>query len=142
MDLSAPIESVKGVGPKTAEVLRRVYENYQTTVKIADLRPGKVVIRGKISDLRLVRTSRKRLTITQGVIRDDTGAIRTLWFNQPYRAKQFDEISLALMNSRVGAISSPRLAPPLSKTSSKIPRPASSRFIRLRASLSLKLFIN
>lgn len=106
MDLSAPIESVKGVGPKTAEVLRRVnlrtigdlvyclprvYENYQTTVKIADLRPGRVVIRGKISDLRLVRTSRKRLTITQGVIRDDTGAIRTLWFNQPYRAKQFDE---------------------------------------------------
>lgn len=106
MDLSASIETVKGVGPKTAAALKRVnlrtigdllyclprvYENYQTTVKIADLRPGKVVIRGKISDLRLVRTQRKRLTITQGVIRDDTGAIRTLWFNQPYRAKQFDE---------------------------------------------------
>ena len=106
MDLSASIEEVKGVGPKTAAALKRanlrtigdlvyclprVYENYQTTVKIADLRPGKVVIRGKISDLHLIRTSRKRLTITQGVIRDDTGAIRTLWFNQPYRAKQFDE---------------------------------------------------
>lgn len=106
MDLSSSIEEVKGVGPKTAETLKkvnlrtigdlvyclpRIYENYQTTVKIADLRPGKVVIRGKISDLHLIRTSRKRLTITQGVIRDDTGAIRTLWFNQPYRAKQFDE---------------------------------------------------
>lgn len=106
MDLSASIEEVKGVGPKTAEALQRanlrtigdlvyclprLYENYQTTVKIADLRPGKVVIRGKISDLHIIRTSRKRLTITQGVIRDDTGAIRTLWFNQPYRAKQFDE---------------------------------------------------
>ncbi len=106
MDLSASIEEVKGVGPKTAAALKRanlctigdlvyclprIYENYQTTVKIADLRPGKVVIRGKISDLHLIRTSRKRLTITQGVIRDDTGAIRTLWFNQPYRAKQFDE---------------------------------------------------
>lgn len=106
MDLSASIEEVKGVGPKTAEALKRVnlctigdllyclprvYENYQTTVKIEDLRPGKVVIRGKISDLHVIRTSRKRLTITQGVIRDDTGAIRTLWFNQPYRAKQFDE---------------------------------------------------
>lgn len=106
MDLSAPIEEVKGVGPKTAEALRRanlctigdlvyclprVYENYQTTIKIADLRPGKVVVRGKISDLHVIRTTRKRLTITKGVIRDDTGAIRTLWFNQPYRAKQFDE---------------------------------------------------
>ncbi len=106
MDLSAGIETVKGVGPKTAEILKRVnlctvgdllyclprlYENYQTTVNIEDLRPGKVIIRGKISDLHIVRTSRKRLTITQGVIRDETGAVRTVWFNQPYRAKQFDE---------------------------------------------------
>ena len=106
MDLSSPIEEVKGVGPKTAALLRRVnlctvgdliyclpriYENYQTTTNIEDLHPGKVIIRGKISDLHVVRTSRKRLTITQGVIRDNTGAVRTVWFNQPYRAKQFDE---------------------------------------------------
>ena len=101
-----PIEEVKGVGPKTAAALRKVnlctvgdliyclprlYENYQTTTTIEDLHPGKVVVRGKISNLHVIRTSRKRLTITQGVIRDETGAIRTLWFNQPYRAKQFDE---------------------------------------------------
>lgn len=106
MDLSAGVETIKGVGPKTAEALRRanlktvgdliyvlprVYENYQATVPIADLRPGKVIVKGKISDLHIIRTARKRLTITQGVIRDDTGAIRTVWFNQPYRAKQFSE---------------------------------------------------
>ena len=106
MDMLAPIKEVKGVGPKTAEALERVnlktvgdliyllprvYENYQAAVDIADLRPGKAIIKGKISDLHIIRTSRKRLTITQGVIRDHTGAIRTVWFNQPYRAKQFDE---------------------------------------------------
>ncbi len=105
MDMSSPVESVKGVGPKTAELLRnanlrtvgdllyclpRIYENYQTTVPIEELKPGKVIVRGRISDLHIIRTSRKRLTITEGVIRDDTGAIRTVWFNQPYRAKQFD----------------------------------------------------
>lgn len=105
MDMSAPVEEVKGVGPKTAELLRgvnlktvgdliyclpRVYENYQTTVTIDELKPGNVVVRGRISDLKVLRTSRRRLTITEGVIRDDTGAIRTVWFNQPYRAKQFD----------------------------------------------------
>ena len=103
--MSAPVESVRGIGPKTAELFRnanirtvgdllyclpRMYENYQTAVSIADLTPGNVVIRGKIGDLHTVRTSRKRLTITEGVIHDDTGAIRTIWFNQPYRAKQFD----------------------------------------------------
>lgn len=105
MDLLAPVEEVKGVGPKTAEALRRVnlktvgdllyclpriYENYQTTVPIAELKPGKVIVRGKIGDLKIIRTSRRQLTLTEGVIRDDTGAIRTVWFNQPYRAKQFD----------------------------------------------------
>ncbi len=103
--MSAPVESVKGIGPKTAALLQnanirtvgdllyclpRVYENYQTTVSIEDLKPGNVVVRGKISDLRIIRTTRRRLTITEGVIRDDSGAIRTVWFNQPYRAKQFD----------------------------------------------------
>lgn len=105
MDLSAPIDSIKGVGPKTAAALinvnintvgdliyclPRLYENYQTTVNISDLRPGKVIVRGRIDSLHLVHTSRKRLTITEGVIHDATGAIRTVWFNQPYRAKQFD----------------------------------------------------
>jgi len=106
MDMSAPIDTVKGVGPKTAAALARVglrtvgdllyclprvYENYQAAVRITDLRPGKVIIRGKISDLRTRHTSRRRLTITEGVIHDATGAIRTVWFNQPYRAKQFDD---------------------------------------------------
>lgn len=105
MDMSAPVEEIKGVGPKTAETLHavnlntvgdviyclpRVYENYQTATTIAELKPGNVVIRGRISDLKTARTSRRHLTITEGVIRDETGAIRTIWFNQPYRAKQFD----------------------------------------------------
>ncbi len=105
MDMFAPVESVKGIGPKTAALLQnanlrtvgdllyclpRVYENYQTTVAIADLQPGNIIVRGKISDLTSRKTRNRRLTITEGVIRDATGAIRTVWFNQPYRAKQFD----------------------------------------------------
>ena len=50
-----------------------------------------MVIRGRISDLKTSHTHRRNLTITEGVIRDDTDAIRVVWFNQPYRARQFDE---------------------------------------------------
>lgn len=103
--MSSPVESINGVGPKTAELLRqanlrtvgdliyclpRLYENYQTTTTIDELKPGNIVVRGRISDLKVIRTTKRRLTLTEGVIRDDTGAIRTVWFNQPYRAKQFD----------------------------------------------------
>lgn len=104
MVLSSPIEDIKGVGPKTAELLNkagiftlrdlayylpRTYENYQQAQKISDLRPGQVTIKAKVDDVRSSR--RGRLTITEAVLRDDSGAIRAIWFNQPYRAKQLDD---------------------------------------------------
>lgn len=104
MVLSSPIEDIKGVGPKTAELLNkagiftlrdlayylpRTYENYQQAQKISDLRPGQVTIKAKVDDARNSR--RGRLTITEAVLRDDSGAIRAIWFNQPYRAKQLDD---------------------------------------------------
>lgn len=104
MVLSSPIEDIKGVGPKTAELLNkagiftlrdlayylpRTYENYQQAQKISDLRPGQVTIKAKVDDVHNSR--RGRLTITEAVLRDDSGAIRAIWFNQPYRAKQLDD---------------------------------------------------
>ncbi|MBQ6510445.1 ATP-dependent DNA helicase RecG [Candidatus Saccharibacteria bacterium] len=106
MDLFQSIENVKGIGPKTTEILQkagiftlhdllyylpRTYENYQSATKIADLRPGKVVIRGKIKELAVNRTRRRNFTITEGIISDNSGSVRAVWFNQPYRAKQFDK---------------------------------------------------
>lgn len=105
MNLQADIVTVKGVGPKTAAALRqagiqtvgdllyllpRTYENYQTVTDIAHLRPGKVKVKGKITNLKTNRAFKRRLTITEGIIRDATGALRTLWFNQAYRERQFD----------------------------------------------------
>ncbi len=106
MNLSDPVENIKGVGPKTTEILAKIgiktirdlfyylprtYENYQENVKIKDIRPGKVVLKGKISGLETKRARRRNFTITEGVIRDETDAISVVWFNQPYRAKQFEE---------------------------------------------------
>ena len=105
MNLQADIATIKGVGPKTAAALRqagiqtvgdllyllpRTYENYQTVTDIAHLRPGKVMVKGKITNLKTSRAFKRRLTITEGIIRDATGALRTLWFNQAYRERQFD----------------------------------------------------
>lgn len=105
MNLQADIATVKGVGPKTAAALRqagiqtvgdllyllpRTYENYQTVTDIAHLRPGKVMVKGKITNLKTNHAFKRRLTITEGIIRDATGALRTPWFNQAYRERQFD----------------------------------------------------
>ncbi|MBQ9020318.1 DEAD/DEAH box helicase [Candidatus Saccharibacteria bacterium] len=105
MELTAPLQTLKGIGPKTATALEkaglrtiadllyylpRTYENYQATTSIANLRPGKVMLKGRPDALRTNRSRRRNLSITEGVIRDNTGVIRVVWFNQPYRARQLD----------------------------------------------------
>ena len=105
MDLAAPVEEVKGIGPKTAEVLRksgilmlrdlvyhlpRDYENFQQAQNISALKPGNVVIKAKVEQIS-TRRMRRNLAITEATLRDKSGAIKAIWFNQPYRAKQFDE---------------------------------------------------
>ena len=104
MDFAAPIQEVKGIGPKTAEVLHKAgiftlrdlvyhlprdYENFQQAQNIAELKPGKVTVKAKVEET-TVRRMRRNLTIVEATLRDKTGAIKAVWFNQPYRAKQFD----------------------------------------------------
>ncbi len=106
MDLFDSVEVLKGIGPKTAEILKkygirtvrdffynlpRDYESYEAPTSISEIRPGKVVIRGKIDSLSTRRARRRNLSITEGVIRDKTGAVKVVWFNQKYRIKQFSE---------------------------------------------------
>lgn len=106
MDLTAEVTSVKGVGPKSAEILNRAgiftvrdllyflprgYEDYQATRPIGKIAPGKVMIKGRIRNLKVLYTRRRNFTITQGEVYDDTGAVRVVWYNQPYRVKAFDE---------------------------------------------------
>lgn len=104
MDLFDGVETLKGVGPKTAEALKkygirtirdffynlpRDYENFEAPVSISEMRPGKVVIRGRIDKITTRRARRRNLTVTEGEIRDHTGAVKVVWFNQSYRARQF-----------------------------------------------------
>ena len=103
MELDSPLENIRGIGPKTSELLRkagfftvrdllyhlpRTYESYEGASRIIDLRPGKVTLKAKVSN---IKTSRKRrnLSITEATLSDDSGSVRAIWFNQPYRASQF-----------------------------------------------------
>lgn len=105
MDLASPVEEVKGIGPKTAEVLHKAgiftlrdlvyhlprdYEDFQQAQNISDLKPGKVTVKAKVENVKL-RRMRRNLNLVEATLRDKSGAIRAIWFNQPYRAKQFDE---------------------------------------------------
>ncbi len=100
MPLTTPLGEVKGVGPKTEAILQqaglatlediisflpRAYEDYTKAEKIADIVPGNVVVRGRISHVSS-RYVRRGLHVTQAVLSDDSGKVALTWFNQPYRA--------------------------------------------------------
>lgn len=65
----------------------RAYENYGEIVRTAQVQPGKVTVL-----VNIVSTSsryvRRGLHITEAVVKDDSGELRAVWFNQPYRERQ------------------------------------------------------
>ena len=101
--LSTPLQKVKGVGPKTAEQLAaaglhtvgdlihflpRKHEDFSQVTSIAHVKPGKVSVRGRFSDV-TSRRVRRGMTVTEAVLSDDTAKVPVVWFNQGYRAEQF-----------------------------------------------------
>lgn len=61
------------------------YEDFSKIYKIADLEPNQLVtVWGKIESTSLRRSWRKKMAIFEAIIKDDSGKIRAIWFNQPY----------------------------------------------------------
>jgi ATP-dependent DNA helicase RecG len=79
-----------GMGLKTVNDLigyfPRRYDDYSHITSIKDIRPGLVTIKASFTDVR-ERRAKRGLSVTEADARDNTGAVRIVWFNQPYRAK-------------------------------------------------------
>ncbi len=105
MNLSTPIEEIPRVGPQIHKKLRRLgiktvkdlifhfphrYEDFSNIIPISEIQQNQTVsTKGKILDIKNIRTFRKRMTLTQALIGDETGQIQAMWFNQPYLINTF-----------------------------------------------------
>jgi ATP-dependent DNA helicase RecG len=100
MELQSPVTAVKGVGEELAkklavlgvktvadliDYLPRRYEDYSDVVAIRDTQPGPVTVKAVVKQA-TGRYVRRGMHITEAVASDETGSIRLIWFNQPYRA--------------------------------------------------------
>jgi ATP-dependent DNA helicase RecG len=74
------------------------YDDFTLISTISQIQPGEVVtIRGEVEDFKNQYT-RGRFTIQRAKVRDETGTIEVVWFNQPYLTKNIstgDKISLS-----------------------------------------------
>lgn len=100
LSLQTALANISGVGPRFAQRLKRLklvtvgdllrhfpsrYEDFSHIYKIAELEAGQqATIQGTIENITSHYTFRRRMTIVEAKVRDDSGAIRAVWFNQPY----------------------------------------------------------
>ena len=103
--LASSLQYLKGVGPRRAADLQRVglatledllyrfpirYEDRGAFQTIASLRPGSVAsIVGDVISCGVRPTRRAGFKILEMLVRDSTGALRAVWFNQPFLADVF-----------------------------------------------------
>jgi ATP-dependent DNA helicase RecG len=83
-------KKLEKLGIKTVEDLihyyPRRYDDFSRIMPIAQLKPGQVTVQGKILRVVSRRTFKRGFSITEALIDDGTGAIKAVWFNQPYLA--------------------------------------------------------
>lgn len=63
------------------------YEDYSNIKPIANLTAGSTAtVVGTVDACATQRTWKRRMMVTEALVRDETGTIRAVWFNQPYLA--------------------------------------------------------
>ena len=115
--LASALQFLKGVGPRRAADLQRVglstiedllyrfpirYEDRGAFQTIASLRPGHTAsIVGDIISCGVRPTRRPRFKIFEMLVRDPTGALRAVWFNQPFLADVFHAHQRVILYGRL-----------------------------------------
>jgi len=105
MQLSTPVEELPRVGPQYQKKLKKLgintvrdtlfhfphrYEDFSNLIPIAKAKEGgPFCFQGKITDIKNIRTFKRRMILTQAVIEDKTGKMKALWFNQHYLINTF-----------------------------------------------------
>ena len=114
MDLGANIKFLNKVGETTAKRLNKIgiktiedllyffpfrYEDYSQTKKIVDIKDGeRINVSGQIEMIQSKKSSRKKISITEALVSDETGSIKIIWFNQSFITKNLkigDQVSLS-----------------------------------------------
>ncbi|OGZ33921.1 MAG: ATP-dependent DNA helicase RecG [Candidatus Portnoybacteria bacterium RBG_19FT_COMBO_36_7] len=100
MNLDSPIQSISRLTPTYQKRLLKLgiknlrdifyhfpfrYEDFSKIKPIGELKLNETAtIQGQITEIKNIKTWKKRMYITEAYIQDKTGVIKAIWFNQPY----------------------------------------------------------
>ncbi len=117
MNLLTPIEKISGIGPVFQKKLKKLgiktiqdlifhfprrYEDFSNVVPISKIRINETcTVCGRILEIENSKSWRKKMTITQAVVEDKSGAIEAVWFRQPYLTKTLKKGDYVFLSGKV-----------------------------------------
>jgi ATP-dependent DNA helicase RecG len=114
--LKTPLQYVKGVGPQRAELLAKLglqtaadalfffprdYQDLTQLTRAVDFQDDALInVQGTVEEFELRNSSAGR-SILGVLVREATGAVRAVWFNQPYMLDRFRQGQRVLLTGRI-----------------------------------------
>lgn len=103
LNLSTPVTKLPNIGPIYQKRLKKLgvktiqdllyhfphrYEDFSNIIPISEIKLNEICcIKGKILEIGNTRTWKKRMILTEAIVKDKSGAIKIIWFNQPFLTK-------------------------------------------------------
>ncbi len=98
------------------------YDDFSKITAIGDLKLNEVAtVQGKIIEIKNIRTWRKKMFITEAYVKDSSGIIKAVWFNQPYLADTLKKDSFVSLSGKVNPV----------RGSQKLKNPANNKSLSL-----------
>lgn len=115
--LSQKISSIARINPSEAGALKKLkletigdilyhlptrYDHVSSATLIRDLAVGEqATVYAKIRNLKTGKSFKSKVSKAEGILDDDTGTIKVLWFHQPYIAKLIQNESLVKVHGKI-----------------------------------------
>ena len=116
-NLNVPIDKIYNVGPSYKKKLKKIgietlrdllfyfphrYENFSNILPISKVKLNQIcTVQGEITEIINTRTWKKKMNITEALVKDETGTIRAVWFNQPYLVDTLKKGSTVFLSGKV-----------------------------------------
>ena len=107
INLNDPIDKITGIGPVFLKKLQKMgiktiedlvfhfphrYEDFSNIKPVSKLKANEnACVAAKLINIENTRAWKRKITITQAIFQDKTGAVRAVWFNQPYLIKNLKQ---------------------------------------------------